>query len=275
MKRTAALALMMLAACETPVEAPEHFGELNLFLYASFDAEDGSLEAGTPGMEEWLLTLDLEADPVDRAVIPPVLTSEDWGNVTGPSDVDPEVQVPRAIGDLSRHDLDTNLSLLAETNLVCLESESTVWGERTYLSDLDCFLDGSCDTLNTSHEIHKENLLASVWYDQFKDYRRITLEDGREVVWARTWMEQVFYGESGDTSWDQYYALELYLPHADDDTQTWRYIGLWSSITTILTDEAYGAAVVDGMQEALDWNDDFAEGTMCPNDRDAEYDREG
>jgi hypothetical protein len=218
-------------------------------------------------------TLDLTGSLGDRSFTPPILTDEFKGGVTGP-DVAAEEQVPVSVAGMSRHDLDTNLGLVGETNQVCIESNTTVFYERTFTTDEACFLDGSCDTLSTENEVKKENLLAKVWYDVFKDYRTVELTDGRQAMLARSWTEEVFLGENGSNSFDQTYAIEVWIPDATDASQTRRYYTFWSSVTLGGVDDAFYATLVEGgLDEGYQNADNFVDGELCGNDRDFVNDR--
>ena len=87
--------------------------------------------------------------------------------------------------------------------------------------------------------MRKESALGKVWFQLFKDYRRETLEDGRNVMHARTYLES-FITDSGKGSWDQNYGYEIWLPAAESN-ETLRFFGLWSSVQlALLGDDGLG-----------------------------------
>ncbi len=265
--------LLSLVACKTPVEAPADLGADTLFLFQHFDDDPEHLVAGTPVLEEWIMGLDPTASTIDRSVEPPILTEEHWGGVTGPAGQDAADQLPVAVAGFSRHPLDTHMAVVSETNHVCLESNTTVYYRRTFLEGDDCFPAEDCDTVRTVNEVYKDSVLAKVWYDIYKDYRLVTLDDGRDVLYARGWIEEQFMGDGGDTSWDQMYLLEAWIPNPDDDSQSLRFYALWSGVTLGLPDDMYVSTAMNGMDEGFENGDDFFDGTLCDNDRDAEYER--
>ncbi len=266
--------LLMMVGCKAPPEAPGDLGDLSIYLFENFADEDPEVMAvGAENLEAFLLDLDLEADVSDRAFTLPILTPEHWGDIQG-SDVDPEDQVPVAVAGESRHGLAENLTLVAETNHVCIESDTTRYYDREFLSDLDCFEDDTCDTVETLNEVLKQNPLATVWYDMYRDYRNIPLADGRTALFSRTWIEEVFPSQGGGNSWDQSYSIEITLPRADDPDRSLRYVAMWSSVSlTGIGDNAWAGLVRGGIDESFENADNFIDGELCGNDRDREYDR--
>jgi hypothetical protein len=276
-----ALCAVLATACgKPPPEAPDELGDLSIYLFENFDAEDVEvLQVGTQNLEDFLSTIDLTAEDVDdRAFTLPILAEDHFGGITG-SGYDVNEQIPVGEAGLSRHDLEANMELVAETNHVCIESGTTVSYDREFLSDLDCFMDGTCETVETVNEVLKRNTLASIWYDQYRDYRLITLEDGRDVLYSRLWLEDVF-DNGGNASWDQTYTIEVSIPDPDDDSETIRYVAMWSSITLFgIGGNDYAALVKNGIDESLENTDDFIDTTdgdysWCSNDRDEEFDRD-
>ncbi|TNE91863.1 MAG: hypothetical protein EP330_03955 [Deltaproteobacteria bacterium] len=272
---TVSLPFLMIACAKPAAEAPEDFQEVPAFLFANFDSESGDeLRSGLVEVEAYLDGLDLAGDIENRTIELPILTSENWGGINGNSDFDGSAQIPRGVAAMSRHDLPTNKQLALETNHVCIESDTTVYAGRTFLSGDDCFPD-SCDRVNTFNEIRKENFLAQVWFDVYKDFRVITLDDGREAMVSRSWMEEQFMADGGNNSWDELYGMEIWIP--TDDGQNKRFYAFWSSVTlSAVGDDLYGRLVRDGIDQGYQFADAFLDGSIhadCPNDRDRAYDR--
>lgn len=264
--------LLLVACAKAPVEAPAELGELGLFLFQHFEDEDpAELQAGLLNLVPFLEAEDLSLDAKDRAVTMPVLDGPSLGGLSIPAGAAAEDQIPVALAGRSVHALDDQRALAVEPNQVCIESESTVWAGRTFLSDEGCFADGSCDTLETLTEVRKENFLAKVWYDMYKDYRAFELEDEEgnvtRAIVGRAWIDEVSPGDGGSSSWDQLFHLDVSL---EDGGETLRWFSMWSSITlTGLTDDAYANLVIDGIADAYTFGDEFIAGDIqsCPNDR--------
>lgn len=271
----AAVCLLLSACGKVPVEAPEELGELTQYLFVNYESETGEeLVAGLVQLEAYMLDLDLSAELDDRAVTPPNLTDTHLEGVTYPTSVDLEAQVPVAVSYLSDVTMDDHYSLMLEPNQVCIASNGTLYHERVFLTDTACFVDGTCELLETTNEIRFENFLAKVWLDEFQNYRNVELEDGRVAVIQRSWMEQQYDSDNGSSSWDLRFAISVRLPSADDDSQTLRFNSFWSSVTIPgVGDDIYAALVKDGIDEGFMNEDGFITGAECDNDRDREYDR--
>lgn len=267
--------LLLSAGCKKPpVEAPAELGELGRFLFANFDNEEpDELIAGIPALEKYMDEHDLTGKLDDRTYAMPPLTKDDWGTIKGPAGKNPEDQLPVAVFGLSKHKLQPNLKLTGETNHVCIESNTTVFYRRTFDTDKDCFLNGDCEFLRTSNEVRKENSLAKVWYDMYKDYRVVIDDEDREVLFARGWTEESFAADKGNNSWDQLYTLEVWVP---DGGKTKRFYAYWSEIHIAgLGDDFVQSSVKTGIEEGYFNADQFISDRSfdCGNDRDRPYDR--
>jgi len=264
------------SAChKAPVEAPKEIGELAAYLFENFDTETGEeLIAGTPTLEEFMLDLDPEnADLNDRAFSMPPLEKSSWGTIVGPKEADPSLQIPIAVVGSSTHKLKANRDLMLEKNQVCIESGSTKYYSRKFDSGKDCFGSGDCEYLETTNEVRKETALAKVWYDLYKDFRNVELEDGSEVVYARSWTEDVFLADGGNNTWDQLYTLEAWIPRGGT---TLRFYVIWSEANIGgVSDDFYADLVKTGIDEGMIFADRFANGNKdCGNDRDYAPERE-
>jgi len=276
MRAALCLSLLSLAACKkAPPDAPKELADLGLFLFAHFEDEDtAELEQGLINLKPLIAGMDLDADAKDLAVTMPILDGDNLGGLSIPSGADASVQVPVALPALSDHSTAKNKKLAVEPNQVCIESETTKWAGREFLTDESCWEGGGCDRLETLTEVRKESILAKVWYDQYKTYRSFTLEDEDgntyDAVIARTWTEEVFPADGGNNSWDQLFQLDIYI---DDGNQALRWFVMWSSVTLGgIGDDAYSQLVVDGVADAYIYGDEFISGTIdaCKNDRNAE-----
>ncbi len=270
------LGLISLFACQPPIEAPEELGELLLFSFANFTQEDDEyLTATLDGFETYLLGLDLTGDVNDRAVTPPLLTEENLGGAPAPAGADPELQVNVAVSAQSTATLSQTLGLIVDPNQVCISADSSVYYQRTFDSDPDCFALETCDTLEVTNETRTETLLADVWLDTQGEFRRVTREDdGASVLFGRTWMPAMAIADDGENTWDQRYSLDLWLPHPSDDGFL-RLTAMWSSITmTGVNEDLYATMVKSGVDEAFTNAAAFLAGEECKNERDAEYTRE-
>lgn len=259
-------------------EAPKELGDLGLFLFEHFEDEDpAEMAAGLVNMRGQIESQDMSLAPKDRAVVMPVLEGDNLGSLSIPEGAAAADQLPIALAGESIHPVDKQVILALEENQVCIESATTVWARREFLSDTACFEDGSCDTLEVLQEVRKENALADVWFDQYKTYRWYELEDDEgnitRALVGRSWIEEVFPADGGGNSWDQLFHLDLYIENPEDPEKTLRWFSLWSSVTVnLLGDDLYSSLVVTGIAEALEFGDEFISGNIeaCKLDRDAE-----
>jgi hypothetical protein len=221
---------------------------------------------------------DMSLDAKDLALTMPILKGDDLGELEIPDGADPQKQVNISLPGSSVNSVDDTRILHVEPNQICIESETTIWAGREVTNGNEaCWLENSCDRLETFTEVRKENILAKVWYDQFKVYRLFTVteedESTTEIIVGRAWTEEVFAADKDNNSWDQLFQLDVYIPHPNKDGESVRWFSMWSSITlSLITDDAYANLVIDGIADAYVYADEFIEDDMvtCPNDRDLE-----
>jgi len=259
---------------QPPVEAPAELGALALFLFEHFEDEDpAEVHAGWVNLAAFLRDDDLTRSAQDRAVTLPTLDGPALGGLSIPVGALAVDQVPVGISGDSAFPLDDQLPLMADPVQTCIESSTTVWAGRDFLTDADCFVAGACERMETVTAVRRDTALAKVWYDQFKTYRRFDFEDPDgapvRVIAGRAWTEVVFPGDNDTNSWDQLFHLDVYL--ADGD-RTLRWFAIWSSVSIgVLGDDLYAALIINGLEEALVYGDELIEGTQdsCPHDRSA------
>lgn len=270
------LCLVLCAACAPPIDAPEEVGALGQYLFTHFGDEDPrELAAGLANLAALLQNEDYSVPPRERSVTMPTLSADQLGGLAVPDGVSTEDQVAVAIAGESGFSLQDQVAIMVDPVQTCLESEITKWAGRAFLSDVDCFTNGDCDTLDTVTATRRElSVFLRVWYDQPKAYRRVAVErdDGEEieVIVGRAWLESVFEGDSGGTSIDQQFHLDAYLEDGTDRTLRW--FSMWSSISGSPIDDAtYANLVVNGLEEALQFGEEYLgdEKSTCRHDRDA------
>lgn len=270
------IAVLGMACAEPPVEAPQELGDLGLYLFEHFPADDPrEMEAGLANLVARLGEEDFRVAPEDRAFTMPTLTPEHLGGLSIPTGVSADDQVSVAISGLSRFPVEEQVRIMVDPVQTCLESEITQWAGRTFLTDPGCFEASTCRELETLTAVHRKlSVLLDLWYDQHKTYRRFLVEraDGVEieVIVGRAWNDEVFEGASGGTTMDQLFHLDVYA-ETDDET-TLRWFSMWSSLSGLLIDNSqYANLVVDGLAEALRFGDEYLGGeeSTCRHDRTA------
>lgn len=289
MRPLIALSAALLVGCGTPDELPEDLLDLTEALpglFRDFEGDDAQLVEYLEVIEESLASRDDLAwegdEDVRRFLLDPL--PHEGLDVTTPPGTSPDDQLPVVAFGVSRHDFDTNLPLRAELNQVCIESNTTVYYRRTFTEGGDCLVDGSCDISRSTNEVRKESLVARAWYDLFKDFKRLEMPDGRRVILARSWSEEVFEADGGGgNAFKQTFTAEVWL---EDGATTKRVYAIWPEIVLGLPDDGVRSLVADGLDENMANTDDYldaladGEATVeevdayCPNDRDATFERE-
>jgi hypothetical protein len=273
--------------------APTGLDDLSKYLYAHFDdADPQAMINGMTNMDLYLSAQDMAASKNDRASTLSVLSGEDFGTIVpstfvapsddpgatndsnndGVEDNDPSLQEPIAFYGQSAHSFDELRTIQGDPNQVCFAANADQYSGRTFTSDVDCFVAGTCDTLTTTNEIFVNTLIADVWLDVNADFLVVELADGRHAMISRANMPHPNPTLSGGKMWEQRYTLDVWIPSAGDAGPTARYYAMWSS-TTAISGSLYTSKVVDGLDEYFTNTDAMVDGEECSNDRDREYDR--
>jgi|JI10StandDraft_1071094.scaffolds.fasta_scaffold291204_2 hypothetical protein len=274
--------IVALAACKAAEEAPDDLvegatytlGEAATYAFSGFDGDEAELVVALLDLEAAMGELDVDvSNPKDRAYTLDKLTESQMGGATMPPEADPAEQIATLVLGRSDHDVAANETIVAEPNQVCIESNTTVYYARTYTTDLDCFVDGTCDLVRSTNEVRKENALAKGWYDLFKDFRRVDLGDGRTALVARSWIAEKFLGDNGNAEFAQTFTAEIWIP---DGETSLRAYAMWAEINIGLGDDIMQNVIIDGVDEGMENADGWLAGddTYCNLDRGRAYDRE-
>jgi hypothetical protein len=234
---------------------------------------------------EIYLSMDVDAtSPVTRALSPDHLTAEDVAGVDHP-DVPLDRCIPVAVSATSKYRVDALAELPLMDDQLPFEPGSPDHYDRAFLAGQDCWLDRTCDLLDTRNELTKDNAaIDPITYTLPKQYRWVDLnlpEPGNEgdplvvnegeprwAIAARTWTTQREGNTEGD-SIEQSYTMEIWIPRdgegfvrTEDDVNTddgtWtgdstgggtlRLMAIWSQtiIISIAADDDTIAAVTRG-----------------------------
>lgn len=241
MMRSCALVLCFLVACKKAPEAADpEFSDALTYMFKVFEAEPGELAFATRDLEETIRgTLDFASNNVnDRSVEPERLTSDDLEELAA-TEREPTDCLPVAVAALSAFDVfdQTRVQMLADHTPV--EPYSPDYYDRTWTEGRDCWQDQTCEFMRTRNDLTKDNLLMTVDYHFFKDFRWIDLglpdpsdpdaEPGPErlAFIGRSWTTDSFEGRQGNAYIHQSYTMEVWIP--DDETGgTLRMLSLWS-----------------------------------------------
>ncbi|MED5369393.1 MAG: hypothetical protein VX899_00140 [Myxococcota bacterium] len=267
-------------ACKAPVEAPAEFGELTLYLYENFDGEgedgDDALIAGMDQMAAYLAEQGMEPDTDvdDRAVTPPTLPYARLGKATHPDTAEESAQWPVTVSAVVEYTMDQQIPLIVDENQVCIASDTTKYHAQTFPGgDADAFASREQERVASDNEVFLDTFGGDAWMDIQKEYAWVTLSDGREAIIQKGWMPEVAPAiDSDDTSWDQRFELQVWIPEEGSD-RVLRSYSLWSSITSSVGEDLYKTSVKNGLDEYYENSGAFIDGDLC-DDRDNPYDRE-
>ncbi len=200
----------LLVACSAPEAAPEAFSDAAVAAIASFDGDEAALGEAFAALESQVdATLDPAASSyTERDMSPEPLPAEAVAGIVHP-DRDPEDALPVALAWLSPHapEVHDRISLLSD--LTPVEPNSPNNYDRHFDEGGDCYPE--CEFLRTTNDVTRENVLMSVTHELKKDFRALSMPDGREARASRGWMEVPGYDVDGRATIQQSYAIEAWI----------------------------------------------------------------
>jgi len=261
-----------LVGCKPPPEAPTELGDLTLYLFANFDDPDPAvMQAGVVNMlaflEGYEADVDLAVDtPVtERAWSIPALEEENWGGAPHWVGGDIATQMPVGVAARSAFGGNAHAELVGLADQTPLESSSSARYDRSFDTDFDSWLTGDAKLLRTTNEIDRDNILLTLTYTAYKDYRWIELpDDGGQAVVARSWIDDQYINEDGagtanEDTMDFFSNVEMTIPSAGG---TLRYNCLWGAVvfTPEVDETVLLNTVRNGMQEGYENTEAYLEG---------------
>lgn len=225
------LMTVLLAGCarKSPQADPE-FSDAARYLFRSFESSEADLAFAMRSLETQVyLGMDVESSRVnDRALLPEFLEASDVDGLTlEPHDL--SLALPVAVAGVSPFELVEHPRIQMLVDQTPVEPYSPAYYERTFLLGQDCWQDRSCPRLETFNALTKENALMTIDTEFYKDFRWVdlnlpdpsSLEEGEEPVntgdprWAyvaRSWQDRAFPGRGENTSINQSYTIEVWIP---------------------------------------------------------------
>lgn len=199
--------LLPLAACQPPPEAPEDLDELCSFLFEHHSDEDlAYMQAGVDNLVIWLDEHIAEAeDGYSVTGISEESVSDLGGRAHSVQDIY-GVSLP-TVGEHSVLDMVEGLTTL---DFVTVDPDYYEDFERTYHSDIDCFVDRSCDRLAT-HELQDISLPFNIHSLNQAEHEYLWLNDGAAMV-QRSWLDEPPETNSSWLEVDDQYYLNAILP---------------------------------------------------------------
>lgn len=256
-----ALVFFLWAGCTPPPEAPTDLDDLSVYMFREFESDEEVLAAGLHNLDVFLTGLDcwgdfeMGKDRGDREWTLQVLQGDDLGGVDPPPGADPEGQTRVGVAAISQHPVVDHGEMVALADQSPAQTSSSVVYDREFLTDVDCFVDQTCDRVETYNTVQRQILMLDVTYEQYKDFRWIELPDGGGIAMlARSWVEERFEGADEDQALEQSFTAEVWLPHPDGSML---YIANWVEWTIPgITDEdmiaSMTASGIDEMFEAYE-----------------------
>lgn len=272
----------LLAACSPPEMLDDvTVAEAVPRLFTDFEGEAETLARLVGSLEAALTAADVPLEgPKEARVF--VLPEPLWhhtlgGRAEAPEGTAPEAQVHVTLFKRGVTPFDHVVDVALEPNQVCLEGDSTLYHRRTYLTDEACFRQGTCDTLRSTAEVRKELwaldlMIAGVWYDFEKDFRRVLLPDGRRALVARGWQTHNLVGDKGGR-FGQYFTAEAWIEQAEG---TVRVAATWAEIHVSVVSRAFLEELLgNNLEQTFDRGDsaDLVNWDGCSEDRERVDDR--
>lgn len=263
--------LLGLTACSPPPEAPTELGELTTYLFANFDDPDPLvLQAGLVNMLAFLedfegeATLAVDSSPTDRSWIVPTLLEGDWGGATHVDGVDPELFYAVSVAARSSYSSDEHTPLIGLPDQLPLESSSSARYDRTFLDDFEAWRTAGEGELRTLNDIDRDNILLTLTYECNKNYRWVTMPDGRLATIGRSWISESYVNESGagtsgEDIMDFFSNVEMTLPSGDTSL---RYNALWGHVDFVpsIDETVLVNTVRNGIAESMEKTEDYLAG---------------
>ena len=241
-------------ACDRP-EAPTDLAELAEFFFSEAEGDPRLLADGFDNFSAVLSALDLSGPRADRMFeLPPF----DPAVEPVPREVRWENQVPVGGAGISSFPITDTVRTVRLEDQRPVQSQSSVVYDRRFVSDPECFIARTCESLEVENTITKESPIASLPYELPMTYRWIELDDGRLAYFSRGWMHERSPGAEDDHWFDQNYHSELWIEHPDDPSKTIRWISVWSSVSIPGVTDEFAAgqvemAIDDAFQRADGW----------------------
>lgn len=265
----ASLAIILATGCSPPPEAPTDLSDLSQYLIREFDSEEETIAAGLENLDGFLVGLDcwgdfeMGEDRGDREWTLPTVWGDDLGSIEFPSTADPENQTRIGVAALSRFSPFEHGELVAVPDQAPAQTASSVVYDREFLTDVDCFVDQSCDRVDTFNIIQRQLLLIDVVYESYKDFRWIEMPDGNGTAMVgRSWVIERFPGvDDEDQALEQNFSAEAWIPHPDG---TMLFLANWVEwvIPGINDEDMIASLTASGIDEIFVAYEEYLDGDM-------------
>jgi len=234
-------------------QAPTDINDITRYLFREWDNPDPLvMQAGLTTLEKILEGKKLGPMGAgnDRLLQVSPIHKEDLTVTPFPMDKDPANTLGTLVTRESQWPVIDHARVQADPNQLPVEPNATVY-VRTYLEPTDpsCLIDASCKILRTTNEITRSNTTLQVTYTLLKNFRWVTMADGRLALCARAWAPMTFHGSTGGIL--QSYSIDIFLPRPGD--VTWRYQASYSEneLSIAVSGDLQVAVVTGAVEGAL------------------------
>jgi hypothetical protein len=261
--RTLCLAsFVFLTACARDRNpAPEDLDGLSGWLFQYWE-DEAELTEGFENLVPWL-DGDARTEEANDGFTLSDLTEVQTADVTHPDGADFEMLIGVAVPYVSPWSIEDHAGLLV--------MEDQTWNDTgTYAKYVREVAEGDAGTfvtgqgmVRTVNDIDKSGAFGvNIPYILYKDYRWVTVADGRRGVIGRSWTEEVSCAEGGNNCLHLSFSIDLFFESGD--AETLRTTASWNDLRTeadaFLTEEQRIGLMVNGMNDIFTNTDDFLAG---------------
>jgi hypothetical protein len=253
------LILASLGACAPPPEAPTELNDLVRYLYREWPAEDPEVLAdGIRNIEAFLADIELVDVKVgDRSWTVEPLDELDVEGVDRPTDRVLADLVGVAVSYRSEWSVTDHAQVQSEADQTPFEPTASDHYDRTFfgISDSACFVDRSCLEMETKNDATRANILFTVTFELFKDFRWIEVGPDRWAFISRSWFAESWTGAKDNTTLWQSFSTDLWIGQEDGTTIRVQVPWSESDLGISTKDEAVAATVksaADGIFKTAD-----------------------
>jgi len=246
--------VLLLLACAAPESAPAAFSDAAVAAIAAFDGDAAVLAEAFAALEAEIdATIDPSAsDYTQRDMSPEPLPAEAVEGIVHP-DRDPAQGIPVALAWLSPHSPASHDRVSLLSDLTAVEPNSPNHYDRHFDEGGDCYPE--CEFLRTTNDVTRENVMMSVTHELKKDFRALSMADGRAARASRGWMEEPGHDPDGGATIEQSFAIEAWI---ERDEGSLRLQVSWAETTfegADYDDDLVAATTVYGIDAQFDAHD--------------------
>jgi hypothetical protein len=241
-------------SADVPGTAPKTLEGLASFLYRNHENIDPAVAAdGLTNLEQWLETFADGGKGISkntalggRSWTLKPLTDQDVATLPARPDRPLNKLLAGAVAFVSEEPIGCHAGVQAGAEQTPIESTAKTYVRNfTSTDDPHCFVDRSCDELDTKNDILRASLLFSADIELFKNYKWFDYDFAgtpRRAFYSRGWSETSADGSGGNKLW-QSYSIDVWIDRGAD---VLRFQVLWSESDIYLA----GAKVDDDTQLA-------------------------